>query len=143
MLPGVGRGTIPAVQTLHGARGWSIQMVNWSNKFRRLAGSCWNSVFPEHARPFTGESILVQQFDVAIVGGGIVGLATLYQLTLRFPQLTLALLEKESQLGQHQTGHNFGVLHSGIYYKPGSLKARIADWQAAHATVLSRAGDSL
>ena len=66
----------------------------------------------------------MQRFDVAIVGGGIVGLATLYQLTQRFPHLSLALLEKESQLGQHQTGHNSGVLHSGIYYKPGSLKAQ-------------------
>lgn len=66
----------------------------------------------------------MQQVDVAIVGGGIVGLATLYQLTERFPHLALVLLEKESQLGQHQTGHNSGVLHSGVYYKPGSLKAQ-------------------
>ncbi|MCA9213671.1 MAG: L-2-hydroxyglutarate oxidase [Planctomycetales bacterium] len=61
--------------------------------------------------------------DVAIIGGGIVGLATAYQWTMRFPDRSLVVLEKESRLAQHQTGHNSGVLHSGIYYKPGSLKA--------------------
>ena len=61
--------------------------------------------------------------DVAIIGGGIVGLATAWQLTQRRPDLRLIVLEKEAQLAHHQTGHNSGVLHSGIYYKPGSLKA--------------------
>ena len=61
--------------------------------------------------------------DIAIVGGGIVGLATAYQLSQRFPDLVVTVLEKESRLAEHQTGHNSGVLHSGIYYKPGSLKA--------------------
>jgi L-2-hydroxyglutarate oxidase len=65
----------------------------------------------------------MQKFDVAIIGAGIVGLATGYQLLRRFPRLRLAMLEKEADLAQHQTGHNSGVLHSGIYYKPGSLKA--------------------
>jgi L-2-hydroxyglutarate oxidase LhgO len=60
---------------------------------------------------------------VAIVGGGIVGLATAWQLTERYPQLRVLVLEKESAVGAHQTGHNSGVLHSGIYYKPGSLRA--------------------
>ncbi len=63
--------------------------------------------------------------DVAIVGGGIVGLATAYQLLLRRPGVQLAILEKEAELAAHQTGHNSGVLHSGLYYKPGSLKARL------------------
>jgi L-2-hydroxyglutarate oxidase len=63
------------------------------------------------------------QADVAIVGGGIVGLATAYQFTRRFPGRSIVLLEKEAQLAFHQSGHNSGVLHSGIYYKPGSLKA--------------------
>lgn len=61
---------------------------------------------------------------VAIIGGGIVGLATAWQLTERFPRLHVLVLEKEASVGQHQTGHNSGVLHSGIYYKPGSLKAK-------------------
>ena len=65
----------------------------------------------------------MQQADVAIIGGGIVGLATAYNLTQRFPERRVVVLEKEGQLAQHQTGHNSGVLHSGIYYKPGSLKA--------------------
>lgn len=61
--------------------------------------------------------------DVAIIGGGIVGLATAYQLTRELPGKRVVVLEKEEQLALHQTGHNSGVLHSGIYYKPGSLKA--------------------
>lgn len=61
--------------------------------------------------------------DVLIVGGGIVGLATAYQLTRNYPHLRVQVLEKEQQLAQHQSGRNSGVLHSGIYYKPGSLKA--------------------
>jgi L-2-hydroxyglutarate oxidase len=63
------------------------------------------------------------QTDVAIIGGGIVGLATAFRLTQEFPRARVAILEKESSLAAHQTGHNSGVLHSGIYYKPGSLKA--------------------
>jgi (S)-2-hydroxyglutarate dehydrogenase len=61
--------------------------------------------------------------DVAIIGGGIVGLATAYQLTRELPGRRVVVLEKEPELALHQTGHNSGVLHSGIYYKPGSLKA--------------------
>jgi (S)-2-hydroxyglutarate dehydrogenase len=63
---------------------------------------------------------------VAIIGGGIVGLATGYQLLQRFPGIELLLLEKESGPGRHQTGNNSGVLHCGLYYKPGSTKARLA-----------------
>ena len=63
-------------------------------------------------------------FDVAIIGGGIVGAATLYKLQLRNPELKIVLIEKEDHLAAHQTGHNSGVIHSGLYYKPGSLKAK-------------------
>ena len=61
-----------------------------------------------------------------IVGGGIVGLATGYRIGERFPGARLTILEKENVVGQHQTGHNSGVLHCGLYYQPGSLKARLA-----------------
>lgn len=61
--------------------------------------------------------------DICIIGGGIVGLATAYQVSQKYPNLSLAVIEKESSLAKHQTGHNSGVLHTGIYYKPGSLKA--------------------
>ena len=64
-------------------------------------------------------------FDVAVVGGGIVGLATAAALTAGRPELRLVILEKEARLASHQTGHNSGVIHSGIYYRPGSHKARL------------------
>lgn len=62
-------------------------------------------------------------YDIAIIGGGIVGAATLYKIQTRFPHLKIILIEKEKSLASHQTGHNSGVIHSGLYYKPGSLKA--------------------
>jgi L-2-hydroxyglutarate oxidase len=64
-------------------------------------------------------------YDIAIIGGGIVGLATARALLEKTPSLKLVLCEKESELGRHQTGHNSGVIHSGIYYEPGSLKDRL------------------
>lgn len=63
-------------------------------------------------------------FDFVIIGGGIVGLATAWQMSQLKPELKLAVLEKEATLAFHQTGRNSGVIHSGIYYKPGSLRAR-------------------
>ncbi len=63
---------------------------------------------------------------ISIIGGGIVGLATAYRLTERFPNTRVTVLEKEDAVGRHQTGHNSGVLHCGLYYKPGSVKARLA-----------------
>jgi L-2-hydroxyglutarate oxidase len=64
------------------------------------------------------------KFDIAVIGGGIVGAATFYKLQIKYPNLKIALFEKEALLADHQTGHNSGVIHSGLYYKPGSLKAR-------------------
>ncbi len=63
-------------------------------------------------------------YDIAIIGGGIVGAATFYKIQRRNPKLRIALIEKENILSDHQTGHNSGVIHSGLYYKPGSLKAK-------------------
>ncbi len=65
-------------------------------------------------------------YDLAVVGGGIVGLSTTRALLRSRPGAKLLLLEKEPRLASHQTGHNSGVIHSGVYYKPGSLKARYA-----------------
>ncbi len=62
-------------------------------------------------------------YDIIVVGGGIVGLATAYKLTIQNPNKTILVLEKEKEVAAHQTGHNSGVIHSGIYYKPGSYKA--------------------
>jgi L-2-hydroxyglutarate oxidase len=66
---------------------------------------------------------MMRSYDIAIIGGGIVGLATAYQVTRLYPGRRVVVLEKETDLAHHQSGHNSGVLHSGIYYKPGSLKA--------------------
>jgi len=66
-----------------------------------------------------------ERHDVAIVGGGIVGLATALALTQRVPGCRSVVLEKESQVARHQTGHNSGVIHAGVYYKPGSYKAKL------------------
>lgn len=63
-------------------------------------------------------------FDFAIVGGGIVGLATAYKLQLKYPDKSIVIFEKETKIGKHQTGRNSGVIHSGIYYTPGSYKAK-------------------
>lgn len=64
--------------------------------------------------------------QVIVIGGGIVGLATAYRLGQRFPDTRVTVLEKEDAVGRHQTGHNSGVLHCGLYYKPGSVKAKLA-----------------
>jgi L-2-hydroxyglutarate oxidase len=67
---------------------------------------------------------MIRRFTV--VGGGIIGLAVAHKLTRRYPEAKVVLLEKEPAVGRHQSGHNSGVLHAGLYYKPGSLKARLA-----------------
>ena len=64
-------------------------------------------------------------YDIAVIGGGVVGLSFAMQATEQFPHLRLVILEKEAGVARHQTGHNSGVIHSGVYYKPGSLKARL------------------
>src|SRR5690242_5824498 len=69
---------------------------------------------------------MAERFEYVVIGGGIVGLATAHALMPRRPGCRIAVLEKEASLASHQTGRNSGVIHSGIYYKPGSFKARFA-----------------
>ena len=64
-------------------------------------------------------------FNLIVVGGGVVGLATALEISRRYPRLRLLVLEKEDRVARHQSGHNSGVIHSGVYYKPGSLKAQL------------------
>ena len=65
----------------------------------------------------------MKKFDIAIIGGGIIGLATAMRLAQGFPDRKVIVLEKEDDVALHQTGHNSGVIHAGIYYAPGSQKA--------------------
>jgi (S)-2-hydroxyglutarate dehydrogenase len=74
---------------------------------------------------------LGKTYDVASIGAGIVGLSTAMELASRFPRLRIAVLEKERSVAFHQTGHNSGVIHSGVYYRPGSLKAQFCVQGAA------------
>jgi L-2-hydroxyglutarate oxidase len=98
------------------------------------------------AGPATGKQ--AGRTDVAIIGAGIVGLATALRLLERKPDLRIVVLEKEAAVASHQTGHNSGVLHAGLYYRPGSLKARLcregkADLEAyceAHGVPIERTG---
>lgn len=69
---------------------------------------------------------MTDSFDVCVIGAGILGLATARALLQRSPQLRVGILEKENTIASHQTGHNSGVIHQGIYYKPGSLKAKLS-----------------
>ncbi|HET7892054.1 MAG TPA: L-2-hydroxyglutarate oxidase [Candidatus Sulfotelmatobacter sp.] len=71
------------------------------------------------------------RYSVIIIGGGVVGLGVALEITRRFPRLGLLLIEKEDRVARHQSGHNSGVIHSGVYYKPGSMKARLCVTGAA------------
>ncbi|XP_054652511.1 L-2-hydroxyglutarate dehydrogenase, mitochondrial [Dunckerocampus dactyliophorus] len=95
--------------------------------FRMLASASFKaaSCQPKVLHDVASRHLQSSSYDVALVGAGIVGLATARELILRHPTLSFILLEKEKELSSHQSGHNSGVIHSGIYYTPGSLKARL------------------
>ena len=78
-----------------------------------------------HVNAEGGSTDQRSRFDVVIVGGGIVGLATVWSVSRRFGDVSILVIDKEPELGRHQTGRNSGVIHSGIYYVPGSLKAEL------------------
>jgi (S)-2-hydroxyglutarate dehydrogenase len=78
------------------------------------------------------------RFDVLIIGGGVVGLGVALEITRRFPRQKLLLIEKEDRVAAHQSGHNSGVIHSGVYYKPGSLKAKLCVSGAAAMVAFCR-----
>lgn len=91
-------------------------------------GTCGSSLLGGRLNALRAGLVLLRRlssYDVAIVGGGIVGLASARELKQRHPKLTCIVLEKEKELAFHQSGHNSGVIHSGIYYTPGSLKAKL------------------
>src|SRR6201998_1628391 len=77
-------------------------------------------------------------YNIIVIGGGAVGLAVALAITRRFPRQRLLVLEKENGVARHQSGHNSGVIHSGVYYKPGSLKARLCVAGAAARVELCR-----
>jgi L-2-hydroxyglutarate oxidase len=81
------------------------------------------------------------RYNFVVIGGGVVGLAVALELTRRFPRLRLLLVEKEERVASHQSGHNSGVIHSGVYYKPGSLKARLCVAGAAEMIAFCREHD--
>src|SRR5262245_39648685 len=85
--------------------------------------------------------LVVGSRNLIIVGGGIVGLATAYKLGRRLPQTRVTLLEKEDSVGRHQSSNNSGVLHCGLYYKPGSTKARLAVTGIEEMVAFCRAHD--
>ena len=86
-----------------------------------------------------GRSVQRDDFDLVVVGGGLVGLATAYQHLRALPGSRVAVLEKEDVVARHQSGHNSGVIHSGINYVPGSLKARLCREGAAELSDFAEA----
>ncbi|XP_036293314.1 L-2-hydroxyglutarate dehydrogenase, mitochondrial isoform X2 [Pipistrellus kuhlii] len=118
---------VPALRYLGTACGWA------RGGFPRgiPAAACGSALGWPRPLCQGGRGASTSSFDVVVIGGGIVGLASARALILRHPALSIGVLEKEKELAIHQTGHNSGVIHSGIYYKPESLKAKLCVQGAA------------
>lgn len=96
------------------------------DRVRRICHNRFARVVTGWRNLFSGANWIMQNvdFEIVVVGGGIVGLASAYKIVSAHPGIRIAVLEKEESVAAHQTGHNSGVIHSGLYYKPGSAKAR-------------------
>ena len=81
---------------------------------------------------------MLNEYDIVLIGGGIVGVSTAWKLKQYYPDATILLIEKESSLSKHQTGHNSGVIHAGVYYNPGSLKAELCKRGAVQTLAFCR-----
>uniref|UniRef100_A0A914X576 L-2-hydroxyglutarate dehydrogenase, mitochondrial n=1 Tax=Plectus sambesii TaxID=2011161 RepID=A0A914X576_9BILA len=92
---------------------------------RRRTWSCLSGVLHQQRQVSNAQGTAPMQFDLVVVGGGIVGCATARQMKIAHPNISVAVVEKENILAPHQSGHNSGVVHAGIYYLPGSLKAKL------------------
>ena len=93
--------------------------------------ACQGGCVPVYTQAIAQLSMNNSRYDVVIIGGGVVGLGVGLEISRRFPRKKLLVLEKEDRVARHQSGHNSGVIHSGVYYKPGSLKARLCVTGAA------------
>src|SRR5512142_624142 len=89
-----------------------------------ITGCCLQALYEMEHHEANRSNLSLRYYDVAVVGAGLVGLATARELLIRQPRLRVVVLEKEPVLASQQSGHNSGVIHSGIYYTPDSLKAR-------------------
>lgn len=90
-----------------------------------LSSRCQSSLLGTRFLSSVASADAKTKFDLVCVGGGIVGVSSAREILLRHPHLKVAIVEKEKKLAYHQSGHNSGVIHAGIYYKPGSLKAKL------------------
>ncbi|MBI4588827.1 MAG: L-2-hydroxyglutarate oxidase [Candidatus Rokubacteria bacterium] len=115
----------PTARASGTARRWSSSWRRSSRRAPTRRADTWELTGAPWARRSSTTRCVPDPYDLAIIGGGIVGLATAGALCERAPRARLVILEKEAQLASHQTGHNSGVIHSGIYYRPGSHKARL------------------
>ena len=107
----------------------SLDCQLWYNNLERLT-RIQKFLAPQSQAACAAAAPGQEVYDLAFVGGGIVGLATARSLKLQYPKLKMIVLEKEDTLASHQTGHNSGVIHSGVYYKPYAVSPSICYVQA-------------